>query len=169
MEFMEFHGVSECLSAMECGLSVVVVSWSVMECLSASGQRLRESGQRLRTKIEEEIVCKRAKIEAKIEDKPKRLLGVEWRARCSNCLDCLVFFCVILSMPGLLEGVLAAAKARTAAALVKPVVKPNVSKTEVKPKAVVTPKTPSKAGTPKPIAGTLNAVPMAIEQLKSKA
>ncbi len=88
---MECHGVSECLSAMECGLSVVVVSWSVMECLSASGQRLRESGQRLRTKIEEEIVCKRAKIEAKIEDKPKRLLGVEWRARCSNCLDCLVF------------------------------------------------------------------------------
>ena len=57
-------------------------------------------------------------------------------------------------MPGLLEGVLAAAKARTAAALVKPVVKPNVSNTEVKPKAVVTPKTPSKAGTPKPIAGT---------------
>ena len=52
-------------------------------------------------------------------------------------------------MPGLLEGVLAAAKARTAAALVKPVVKPNVSKTEVKPKAVVTPKTPSKAGIPK--------------------
>ncbi len=71
-------------------------------------------------------------------------------------------------MPGLLEGVLAAAKARTAAALVKPVVKPNVSKTEVKPKAVVTPKTPSKAGTPKPIAGTLNAVSMTIEQLKSK-
>ena len=72
-------------------------------------------------------------------------------------------------MPGLLEVVLAAAKARTAAALVKPVVKPNVSKTEVKPKAVVTPKTPSKAGTPKPIAGTLNAVSMTIEQLKSKA